>query len=143
MLQDIGAYNQQQGDMMGAVGGYAAAGASLFGAGSLGLKGLNRRNLARNATLGMSFAGQALEGTRRMSTRAASTGRNISRGIPRSSGRSLVGLPMPSPTSSGSLVNPAAATAITSSPIRSTRAQRIGHSMFKSIGSALSGGFFS
>lgn len=114
MLQDTGAYNQQQGDIMGAAGGYALAGASLFGAGSLAVKGLGKRNLARAATSGVGFAGQALEGTGRMSRRAASTGRAISRGTPRSSGRSLTALPIASPTSTGALVNPAAGGGVTS-----------------------------
>ena len=101
---------------MGAAGGYTAAGASLVGAGALAAKGFGKRGLARGAVAGIGYAGQALEGTGRMSgRRAASTGRAISRSTPRSSGRAISALPMPSPSSTGALVSPAAGAAVTRS----------------------------
>jgi len=99
---------------MGAAGAYATAGASLLGAGSLAVKGFGKRNMARGAIAGLGSVGQALEGTGRVSgRRAASTGRAISRATPRSSGRSISALPMPSPTGSGALASPAAGAAVT------------------------------
>jgi hypothetical protein len=114
VLQDIGLYNQQQGDIVGAAGGYMAAASSFVGAGVLATKGFSRRGLARNSMAGIGYAGRALEDTRRMSPRrAASTGRSLSRGLPRSNGGSVSRLPLPPPTASGALINPAAGSAVT------------------------------
>lgn len=99
---------------MGAVGGYAAAGASLLGAGSLAVKGFGKRNMARNAVAGLGSIGEALEDTGKVSSKkAASTGKAIAKATTGSSGRSVSALPMPSPTGSGALVNPSAGAAVT------------------------------